>query len=312
MFGDRVRYPLLHLTAFSITFAIVLKHFQPQLSLALAALYLFWGYLETAAIVLLLSVALMVRSVRWPALAVALVLAIDLALPAARDYAASQGPAKGPTLRVVSYNWLGDNPDRSDIFRWLDEQPADIVAIQEYSPSEPGVAARLAAIFPYQTKPAPDLIILSRHPIVWERTRLVEEHSIVTATINVHGRRLTIWGVHPASLRSSWDLAARNHYLTNLAELVARATGPIVMLGDFNATRWDPYFAAVVRRGGLHEEPRLFPLATRMGIRTGLPFLGSPIDHILTNAANVLSNCHTGPAMGSDHLPLVCDLTLAE
>ncbi len=61
MFGDRVRYTLLRLTVVAIIFAIVLKHFQPQLSLALAALYLFWCYLETAAIVLLLPVALMVR-----------------------------------------------------------------------------------------------------------------------------------------------------------------------------------------------------------------------------------------------------------
>lgn len=312
MFGDRVKSPLLYLAALAIIAAIVLRHFQPQISLALAALYLFWGYLEAAAIVLLLAIALVVKLGRWPCVAVALVLAIDLALPAARDYAAAGGPARGPTLRVISYNWLGDNQNRSNIFRWLTEQSADIVAIQEYSPSEPGVAAGLAAIFPFQTKPAPDLVILSRYPIVWERTRLVEEHSIVTATIDVDGRRLTIWGVHPASLRSSWDLAARNHYLTSLAGLVTRATGPVVMLGDFNATRWDPYFAAVVRRGGLHEEARLLPLATRMGIRTGLPFLGSPIDHILTNAPNVLSDCHSGPAMGSDHLPLVCDLTLAE
>lgn len=312
MFGGRSKSLLTYLVPIAVVLVIGARYLQLQVVLALAALNLFWGYLEAAAILLLVIAALVLKPIRWPAFMVAIVLAIDLVLPAARDFAFNSGPAKGPTLRVISYNWLGDNTDRSESYRWLAEQSADIVAIQEYSPLEPGAAAGLATIFPYQTKPAPDLVILSRYPFVWERARLVEEHSIVTATLDIKGRRLTVWGVHPATLRTSWDLAARNHYLTTLAELIAHSRGPAVMLGDFNATRWDPYFSAVVRRGRLHEEARLFPLATRMGLRTGLAFLGSPIDHILTNGSNVLSNCHTGPAMGSDHLPLICDLTLGD
>lgn len=312
MTRERLRSLLAYLIAAAVVGALVLKSLEPYVALALAALYLFWGYVALAAIVVLLGAGLILKGIRWPLLIAALALCADLLVPALRDYNANLHPTKGPVLKVISYNWLFDNTRHDEIFRWLADQSADIVAIQEFSEDDKTVAARLYALYPYHTQPAPDLVILSRHPIVAEKATPVEDHAIVRAKLDIGGRQLTVWGVHPTTLRTVGDLAARNYYLTTLAYMVTNVQEPIVMLGDFNATQWDPYFTRVKRRGKLHEEARVLPLPTRMGVRTGLPFLGAPIDHILTNGMNVLSDCHTAPAMGSDHVPLICNLTLRD
>lgn len=303
------RIALICLPAFIAAALLLLKHAQLAVSQLIAALYLFWGYVEGGLLVIVLLVAVLLRP-RLPALLVALVLAFDLALPWIHDLRANAGPASGPTLRVITFNWLADPRDRSDIFRWLAAEKPDILAIQEFSENESGIVNGLYPLFPYRGRPQRDVIILSRYPIAELTSENLEEHAITRATLDIKGRMLTVWGIHPATLREPVELAARNYYLTTLADRVEETGAPVLMLGDFNATRWDPYFARVVRIGKLHEEPRLFPLPTRMGVRTGLPFIGSPIDHILTNGQNVLHNCHTGPALGSDHLPLICDLTL--
>lgn len=312
MTSERLRKRLAYLTAAAVVLALVAKYLALYVGLALAALYLFWGYLAIAAIVVMLLAGLVFRRLRWPLLIMALALFIDLLLPAFRDYNANLNPTKGQTLKVISYNWLAGNDQHDEIFRWLAEQSADIVAIQEFSEDDKDLTARLYALFPHHTQPAPDLVILSRHAIRAEKATLVEDHAIVRATLDVNGTKLSVWGVHPATLRTVSDLAARNYYLATLAYMATGVNEPIVMLGDFNATQWDPYFARLKRRGNLHEEARMLPLPTRMGVRSGLPFLGAPIDHILTNGMNVLSDCHTGPAMGSDHRPLICSLTLRD
>ncbi|HWU64487.1 MAG TPA: endonuclease/exonuclease/phosphatase family protein [Ensifer sp.] len=306
----RAILPFLLACAFAILLAV--KYLQPQILVVIAGLDLFRGYLEALALLPVLLAALFWARMRWPLFMVGLVLCVDLVVPVASDYDANLTPTKGPTLRVITYNWLWDNQERDSIYPWLARQSADIVAIQEFSEEDRDAAEKLYALFPYHTRPAPDLVILSRHRIVQEETRLVEDHAIVRAVLDVEGRRLAVWGVHPSTLRSVSELAARNYYLTTLASMVSRAREPSVMLGDFNATQWDPYFARVKRRGQLHEEPHLLPPPTRIGVRSGLAFVGAPIDHVLTSRLNVLSNCQTGPALGSDHLPLICDLTLRD
>lgn len=311
MSGERARFLLPVFFAAAMAGLFILKYFQLPVLLLLSVLYLFWGYLEVAAILLILLFWLFLMPTRWPVLLVVLVLAIDFLVPFARDFDKNLSPTMGPTLKIVTYNWLGELDDRSEMYDWIAKEAPDILAIQEITGNEAGIAEALFKQFRFHTSPAPDLMIFSKFPILNEQITRIEEHSIVVASLDVEGRQVNVWGIHPSTLRSKSELAARNYYLTTLADLVPKDGEPIVMLGDFNATRWDPYFANLARRADLHEEPFLVPPPTRMGIRSGLPQVGSPIDHILTNRGNVLADCHTGPAMESDHRPLICSLTLA-
>lgn len=298
--------------AILISIVLVIRRFQLELGHLLSMAYLFWDYVLVAAIATLVCVSLFSRRLRIAGLLAGAVLCAEFTSPTLIDWHRNSGPASGPTLKVISFNWLLDERDRSEIYAWLREQDADIVALQEFIEPERGVAAALYGMFPYHTKPASDQVILSKYPVLRQTSKALENNSLLRAELEVQGRRLVVWGIHPATLKELPELKARDHYLSEVAFYVERETEPVLMMGDFNATRWDPAFQAIVSAGALHQQPALLAPPTRMAVRKGLPFLGSPIDHILTNGRNVLSDCHTGPNLGSDHKPLICNLQLSD
>lgn len=298
------------LPAVALIALLLLSSIQLPAFHVLAVFYLFSGYLEMAAIAMLGVAMLFARRHRRMLGALAAVLAVHLAWPAARDFERNTGPVAGPDLKIITFNWLGNDRDRSDDFAWLNQEKPDILAIQEIAETIPGVKDVLFAMFPYHTDPVEDVIIFSRYPIKQQSSLTIVDRSIVRAELDVEGRKLVVWGIHPSTLKAQSELDARNFYLSTVAERLTPERAALLVLGDFNATRWDPYFQSVVRHGELHEAPTLFPTPTRMAVRSGIPIVGSPIDHILTNQNNRLSDCKVGPALGSDHLPLVCHLTL--
>ena len=290
---------------------LLARRYELQLDHILSMAYLFWDYFLAASIVFLLGTALFSRRLRLAAVLAALVVAADFVSPTVLDWSRNAGPAAGPVLKVITFNWLADDRDRSDIYEWLKQEGPDIIAIQEIGAQEQGVATELYGLFPYHTQLAGDVMVLTKFPILKQAAKMVENNSMVRTELNVENRRLVVWGIHPSTLKERAELRARDNYLSDVAHYVSLEADPVLMLGDFNATRWDPHFQAIVSEGELHEQPALFAPPTRMAVRKGIPFFGSPIDHILTNRGNVLSDCQTGPNHGSDHRPLICNLQLA-
>jgi endonuclease/exonuclease/phosphatase (EEP) superfamily protein YafD len=294
-----------------VALALCLASEQLRVQHILAELYLFWGYLNAAAICALAAWVLLAARRKIAGLGVLLVLTAAFLWSWQWDVPRNAGPATGAPLKVISYNWLADSHDRDPAYDWIRAQDPDILLLAEFGAWMPGVKDRLYAQFPYRSQPAGDVILLSKYPIVHQKITHFGNRAALLAQLDVKGRLLTVYGIHPWTLRTLDELAMRDAYLADLADSLSPKAPPLIMLGDFNATRWEPALREVIRRGDLHEEPRLVPLATRMGVRSKLPFIGSPIDHIFTNGRNHLSGCHTGPALGSDHLPLVCDFRFA-
>lgn len=309
--NERMRRRLLAVApAIAIAILLLARRYQLELGHILSIAYLFWDYVLAAAILFLLVLALLSRPLRLAAFLAAVVVALDFVSPFLIDWSRNRGPATGPTLKVISFNWLAEDRDRSDIYAWLKQENPDILAIQEISGREDGVSNALYGLLPYHTQPVADVMILSRFPILKQANRMINANAMLRAELNVENRRLVVWAIHPYTLKGLDDVKVRDFYLAEVARYVSQETEPVLMMGDFNATRWDPRFAAIVAEGDLHEEPALLASPTRMAVRKGIPFFGSPIDHILTSTGNVLSDCHTGPNLGSDHKPLLCNLQL--
>jgi len=289
---------------------LVGRRFQLELSHLLAMAYLVWDYILILTILLLLGLGVISKRFRMAAFLMAIVVLVDFVSPTIQDGLRNSSLASGPTLKVVTFNWLGEERDRRDTYAWLATENPDIVAIQEISGEEKGLASALFGQFPYRTRPVPDVMIFSKYPIVSQSSKTLDLNSMVRAELNVQNRRLVVWNIHPATLKELAEIKARDHYLADVAQYIETEREPVLMMGDFNATRWDPGFRAIVEAGRLHEQPKLVALPTRMAVRRGVPFLGSPIDHILTNEGNVLTDCQTGPNLGSDHKPLICNFHL--
>ncbi len=82
-----------------------------------------------------------------------------------------------------------------------------------------------------------------------------------------------------------------------------------MVVGDFNAARWSHGFRALLDRSGMVDSERGFGFQPTFP--AGLPYpLRIPIDHLLHGEGLAVTDRVLGPALGSDHLPLVVDLAV--
>src|SRR5690606_38520127 len=105
--------------------------------------------------------------------------------------------------------------------------------------------------------------------------------------------------------------ALRSAQLAALAGYATQFKGPSIIAGDINVTPWSPLFESVKNRSGLRDSGLGFGYQPTWP--TMLPFAIQriPIDHVLISKHFHVSHRALGPAMGSDHFPLIVDLQLA-
>ncbi len=288
---------------------LALMGFQPQLARQVATVFLFWHYIIAIGIPVLVLCA-----IRWPRArltcgVLAAIAVLTFTWPWLEDLNANGAQPKTTVLKVVTYNWRIDNKDRDTFHAWLLTEKPDLIAIEEFK--KRGVSDWLYPMFPYRTKLSggSDVILLSRYPLRGQGFAKIYGRVIIRTILTTPEGDSIVYAIHPMTLRSDSELTQRNAYLASVAQAQFTHDKRVIVLGDFNTTRWDPYFRQLRKAGGMHEQPWLFPPVTRiLQANKILPF-GSPIDHILVHGGH-LSGCHTGPAMGSDHVPMICHVRL--
>jgi len=260
---------------------------------------------------LLLAVLLAWRR-RAVAAVLALVVAIWHAFPAvpASDAAAAADCA-GPAFTVATVNVQFSNTRREAFRAWLATQPADFLVIQEVTPAW---AAELEAqtVYPHRhvlTRDDPyGLAVLSRWPL--ESVTLVDLAGdglpSLAGVVDTGGQRIRFLGLH-----THWPLtpalaAARDEALQGAAQLASTAELPVVVLGDLNLTPDSPAFDRLIEQAGLRDVmwgrgwrptwlASVWPLALR-------------IDHVLVSSGLCVEHAEVGPALGSDHRPVLARL----
>ena len=95
------------------------------------------------------------------------------------------------------------------------------------------------------------------------------------------------------------------HILTYAEHLIGKPSR--VMIGDFNTAPWSP---VITQSKSVAELRRLSPGISSTWLST-LPFLGLPIDHVLLGG-NVSGKVKIGAAIGSDHFPIVIELSVSQ
>jgi endonuclease/exonuclease/phosphatase (EEP) superfamily protein YafD len=229
---------------------------------------------------------------------------------------ASAAPG-GVPLRVVSANVLSQNRTPEKVLEFVRAADADLVVLvdprlQRWKP----VLAELAALYPYETPrgsgEGPAVILFSRHPILDEE--LVRppggQRPYLMAEVAVGGETLVVAGVHPSSPSPSepGDTRRRNRDLDHIRDIARDTDRPVIVAGDFNTTPWSPYFQDLLAAAGLRDAAE------------GHGYIGSwptwfwpaliPIDHVLLKGPLAATAVRRGPAIGSDHYPIIADLRL--
>ena len=117
---------------------------------------------------------------------------------------------------------------------------------------------------------------------------------------------ITLLGSHPLPPGSSEYARLRNDQLREIASQVRDQSGPVIVLGDLNATPWSPYFNDLLRDSGLKNTSQGRGLHGSWP--AWLPVGRIPLDHCLVSPSIGVISKRLGPRIGADHLPIVVEL----
>ncbi|MCZ4497816.1 MAG: hypothetical protein JWQ74_369 [Marmoricola sp.] len=226
---------------------------------------------------------------------------------------------KGPVvLTVVSLNLRLGQGDAVDAVRFLDEQKAQAVVLEEVTPLEYGklLAAGISGRLPYRIgAPGPDAngtLIFSAYPLS-DAARVPLHHGSYQVRV---AAPTPFWlvGVHvaqpissPSDWRADWGV---------LNEVVPALDGPVVLAGDFNTTLdhdtmrslLGKGFADAARESNAGWQPTWpsgrgdYLLPNRVGLLA--------IDHVLVRGSYGVVATLTRGIAGTDHRALVARLAL--
>ncbi len=280
----------------------------------------YWWLLDLAAnfrahmTVALVVAGLLLAWGRW--YRTALVVALVGTLNAAAVLPLFIGPADRPEardVRVMSFNLLSDNINYEAVIGFIEEQKPDVVVLHEAS--RPWEEALAAADLGYDiTRGRTDDLIFGSLVLALPGSQVVSfgfRVSDARAIEIVLPSGVALLGIHPLAPFPD-DQTERRQYQFEFASLwAAGRQGPKVIVGDFNASPWSYSFRRLRMETGLRNSQAGFGLELSYPADAN-PLLQLSIDHLLHSSDLEVVDRRLGPSLGSDHLPLVVDLSLVD
>ena len=229
----------------------------------------------------------------------------------------SAGPTSGsggPHLRVLHANVLKENTDYQTVLDFVDQSNADVVVLQEVTDSWGEQIKRLVVKYPYfviePRAQGAGMAMFSRYPFDDVQPLKLDDSTHLAISPNQSKwTALTVLAMHPTTPISPTTFKTRNRQFREASALLKSLEGPKVLIGDLNTTMWSPYFAGLLHDSGLRDA------RMGLGLKTSWPmplpsFLRLPIDHCLVSKDIQVERFEIGSRTGSDHLPIIIDLTL--
>jgi vancomycin resistance protein VanJ len=232
---------------------------------------------------------------------------------------------RGPEFTVLTHNVLGSNENVDALLVSIDEHKPDFFGLRELAgPMAQALEPHLAGKYPHH-RIEPGCGFWSRYPILaYERFQLVEGEGswAQRLVLDVEGRTVVVISLHPRSPPAYGfplsELPARLPEAladegrdADLQALVARLEGiegPLVVIGDFNATDQYALYGPLTRR--LRDAHR------ESGWGMGFTYSRWPevrqalwrIDYVFHSPELVAVSAGTGDYAGSDHRPVIARL----
>jgi endonuclease/exonuclease/phosphatase (EEP) superfamily protein YafD len=245
------------------------------------------------------------------ACAVLAVVHVLLVVPALGTKPVPAWAATAPKIKILSANVFDRNATPEEAAARLLQSDADVLALVEVSvPMHTAlVQAGLDRLYPFhfRDRASPTGLtdgIYSRIPLTDKHNVQLLENNGPAATITIDGRPIEVVAVHiDGAQHQAWKWRGE---LAAIKSIARSATGPIVITGDYNATRWNPPFAALLHSHltDAHED-------RGRGLTRSWPMLGTKLatfgplmrlDHALVNRTAAVESVKDIRIPGSDHL----------
>jgi endonuclease/exonuclease/phosphatase (EEP) superfamily protein YafD len=262
------------------------------------------GFAFRRNLLLLVSVPLMVLHLFWT-------------VPEVLPGHAETPPAGAVKLRVLSSNLLYWNQNADRLGSQLRAEHPDVVVLVEASPLTLGRVEASDALRDYpfrEVEPregAFGAAVYSRFPLSAATAPEVAGVPMLRVTVTVDGsRRFVLYAVHTISPTTGDYTQRWRRQLDYLTAEVHRSRLPVLMAGDFNATRDHRPLRRLVDSGvrDAHDVAGA-GWAPSWSARSLVPPL-LRIDHVLASPAFSVTGYRTGGSIGSDHLPVIADLAM--
>ncbi len=276
--------------------------------------------------------ALLLRLRVWAAIALLVASGNALVVAPHLNYGEDPVGDGSPPLRVMAWNVWNRNEDYARAADYLRTTHPDVVGLVEATPDwNHELSQRIGGLYPYRIEDVDayrdgQIMILSRLPIErsWIGPLAPATQQIGWIALDWQGRPLVIvvthlkspnyaasrselaaLGVQGADTRSAGNFGrAQEVNAVLLQHALAGLPGDLVVMGDFNGAPWSRVYRQLAASAGL-DGRRQF----RLTYPAWLPaLLRAPIDHILGRGEIAVTHFATGPALGSDHLPVLADL----
>ena len=282
----------------------------PRLQLLIAAL---------AGIVLVL---LMVRRKGSSAILVtslAVVAAWDLWLlgpTLVRPALASAPPCEeAEAIRVLTVNVKLRHEDADGLIESIRAADPDVIVAQETDAWWDGTLAALEESYPHRKAEITGgffgMHLFSKLPLASAEVRYPTDPDtpVIDAVVDAPFGPLRVLAVHPRPPQMGQSSLHRDAELYSAA-LDMDPGVPSVMLGDFNAVPWERTTRRVRRLAGLIDPRATFGFSPSFDAQSR--WMKWPLDHILHSASLAAAEARLLPDFGSDHLPWMVTLCLAE
>jgi endonuclease/exonuclease/phosphatase (EEP) superfamily protein YafD len=268
-------------------------------------------------VVVLAVLGVVVAATRWRRTGLAILgVALVNLLFVAPLYVGSPGePVAGsPDIRVMSFNLLSTNESYNEVIEYIEATEPDVVLLHESS--RPWEVAMESADLDYE-------IIRGRSENLIFGTLVLAREEIEAVSYGFaegDGRAIALeyqpegWPVpvrilssHPLAPTSAERAGLHDAQLGFAARWAGEQDGAYLVVGDLNASPWSSPFRGLVSDGGLRNSQIGFGLQPSFSANSAL-ILRVPIDHLLHSDELRVRDRRLGPALGSDHFPLVVDL----
>ncbi len=230
----------------------------------------------------------------------------------------ARAASNGSDYRLLLSNVLKRNRSYHKVLDMVNSQQPDLVVLIEPDRTWLKSLAELRQDYPFwysePRKDAYGIAILSRQPFDSAGVTYLGSAGVPTVVVRLYlnndpNRSLTVIATHPPPPKGARHTARRNDQLRALAKFVRQQRGSVMLCGDLNLSPWSPHFFDLIRDSGLVDSGRGF------GIQPTWPadnfWLRTPIDHCLVSPHVMVRRRWLGPRVGSDHLPVILDFSLA-
>jgi endonuclease/exonuclease/phosphatase (EEP) superfamily protein YafD len=224
---------------------------------------------------------------------------------------------KDEDVRILQFNVDHNNDNINNMAHWVisHSEDIDIVVLLEVTDKWQIAIERIKWSYPYhiskKVRGERQIVVLSRLLIdELEVQKFAEGVSGIVlrgATINGDAP-FVLYSVHPAPPIFPGMAKQRNEVLLTAAKKIFKEEAKYkILVGDFNTTPFSPYFKKIEKASGLYDSNEgMGTLGTWPSFVPKL--LGIAIDNMLVSKWIRVENKQLGPAMGSDHYPVITTL----